>query len=290
MKVAAIVILYHPGQEVMANIKSYSDHFSNLYIFDNTPEASFIKHKMEQIKGVKFFHDGQNQGISERLNSGCKKALEDGYNWVLTMDQDTSFAPGVIVNYLNCFNNYGNKEQLAVIGTIYTREQQPLNAVCFAEDAEDVITSGMLLNLPIWNRIGGFDEALFIDLIDHEYCIRAAMNGFKIIRFANIHILHNIGMQVYRSSIKSLYIIKKKKEIHSPLRCYYMYRNMLYLENKYKKTNPAFGQKLRKYVGTHIKICRHYGRERKILARYIDIAKKDYVNNCMGKIEDQKII
>lgn len=290
MKVAAIVILYYPGEEVVANILSYSEHFDRLYIFDNTSSGSTIQEQLQTFRGLLLFHDGENRGIPERLNAGCRMAVEEGYDWVLTMDQDTSFVPETITSYLNCFYKYPEKDSIAIIGTRYGRIAEPSNAACRPETAEDAITSGMLLNLKIWEQMNGFDEALFIDSVDHEYCIRVTMNGFKIIRFTNIHILHQVGTLVYRSSVKSLFLICKKKEIHSPLRCYYMYRNMLYLENKYRQTNPAFSKLIRKYVEGHMKVCLLYGRQRTAIKKYIEIAKQDFLNNCMGKISDKKEI
>jgi rhamnosyltransferase len=146
------------------------------------------------------------------------------------------------------------------------------------------------LNIPIWNQLGGFDDLLFIDLVDYEYCYRARVNGFKLIQFSNVFITHNVGIEVYRSSIKSLFLVRKKKSIHSPLRCYYMYRNMLYLESKYRDTNVEFTTLIRRNVEKHVKTCLYYGREMSKVRRYVRIAKQDFQSGIMGKIQDSKIV
>lgn len=289
--IAAIIITYYPQEAVIANIQSFGLYCSKLYVYDNTPTADpVLRAKLEAIPRLSFFHDGKNRGISERLNAGCRAALADGVNWVLTMDQDTSFAVAAIANYIHCFLNYADKEVTAAIGVKYSRTVYEPDGTCRVEEVDDVITSGMLLNVNVWQQTGGFDEALFIDSVDHEYCVRTRMQGFKIVRFDNVAILHEIGTVVYNSSIKSLYTIRKHKVIHSPLRCYYMYRNMLYLENKYRESNIVFSKLIRKYVEGHMRTCLLYARQRPAIQKYIRIAKEDFANGQMGKIQPDRLV
>ena len=95
-----------------------------------------------------------------------------------------------------------------------------------------VITSGALLNLDIWKKLGGFDQKLFIDEVDHEYCYRAKQQGFEIKQFKNIYFEHQFG----KSKIAGYFglIAKKSRIIHSPVRVYFMVRNYLYIRKKYK--------------------------------------------------------
>lgn len=99
----------------------------------------------------------------------------------------------------------------------------------------------------MWDKLGGFDEFFFIDFVDNEYCKRLVLNGYKILRCNNIIINQEFGkIQLklpYRvkfytrlSSIlynKNVAKLSYKKEV-SPLRVYYVHRNLLYLNKKYK--------------------------------------------------------
>lgn len=109
------------------------------------------------------------------------------------------------------------------------------------------ITSASCTNIEIWDKLGGFDEFLFIDFVDNEYCKRLVLNGYKILRCNNIIIDQEFG----KIQLKSPYWVKfytrlssilnnknvaklsYKKEV-SPLRVYYVHRNLLYLNKKYK--------------------------------------------------------
>jgi len=286
MKIAAVVILYNSTIETITNIKSYYEAVEKIFVFDNTETESLIRHELQTLPKIEFFHNFENEGIARRLNQACQRAIAEKFEWLLTMDQDSSFSQKVIFSYFNCFKQH-NKINVAVIGTKYGSTIESASTKCDAKEAEDLITSGMLINLSFFEEIGGFDEALFIDYVDNDYCIRAKMAGYNIIQFSNISIVHQLGQLTNSSSIKTLFLIKKKKNIHSPLRCYYMYRNMLYLEQKFKITNKKFAQDTRRHNLARIKICMLYGRQASEIRKYIKLAKIDFENNKMGKISQE---
>ena len=283
MKIAAVVILYHPAKDAILNIKTYYEWVDKIFVFDNSETESAIKDDLTKLSKVEFHQNFINEGIARRLNEACRKAIDEKFDWLLTMDQDSNFSNEAIRYYMNCFRTYTEKEKVAMFGTNRSREIIPNTAECQPKEIQDLITSGSLLNLSLFNEIGGFDELLFIDLVDNEYCARAKMKGFSIILFSNINLFHELGKQVKNASIKTLFLVKKKKEVHSPLRCYYMYRNLLYIENKYKEQNEGFTKKLRKDIIARIKICVLYGGEAKSIFKHLKIAKADFRNNRMGK-------
>ena len=98
------------------------------------------------------------------------------------------------------------------------------------------ITSGSLLNIEICKKLGGFDEKLFIDEVDFDYCYRCILAGYKIYQFDHVYLTHRIG-----KSIKTGYfsVIKRSNRVvHNPTRVYYMVRNHLYMSSKYAKSFP----------------------------------------------------
>ena len=285
MKIAAVVILYHPARDAISNIQTYYDYVDKIYVFDNSETVSEIKDDLLQLLKIEFYQNFSNEGIARRLNQACEIAIAQKFEWLLTMDQDSNFTSNAIHCYINCFRTYSNKERVAMFGTNRSREVKPTLPECRPHEMQDLITSGSLLNLSLFNEIGGFDELLFIDLVDNEYCARAKMKQLSIILFSNIHLVHELGKQVKSSSIKTLFLFKKKKEVHSPLRCYYMYRNLLYIENKFKAKNSAFTKKLRKDIIARIKVCMLYGGEAKKILQHLKMAKEDFKNNKMGKKE-----
>ena len=101
MKLAAAVIIYHPDNHLLNNILSYATKVATVYAFDNTPLGgnTFYREELKQVKNLVLLADDTNKGIAIRLNQAAKMALADGFNWLLLMDQDSSFE-------LTTFNRY----------------------------------------------------------------------------------------------------------------------------------------------------------------------------------------
>jgi rhamnosyltransferase len=84
-------------------------------------------------------------------------------------------------------------------------------------------TSGTLIPSAVWRDVGPMLDDLFIDAIDHEWCLRAQNKGYQIRLSRNLTMIHDMGDA-------SLKVFGKYKPIHrSPVRHYYIIRNTLYL-------------------------------------------------------------
>jgi rhamnosyltransferase len=91
------------------------------------------------------------------------------------------------------------------------------------------MTSGNILNLEIAERVGLFNEELFIDHVDNEFCLRLNKAGFRVL-YANSFLTHELG------KYKSVFIFGKRAGgflSHSPERLYYFVRNSLYILKRY---------------------------------------------------------
>jgi rhamnosyltransferase len=284
MNVAAVVILYHPEEKTAANILSYALNVKRLYIFDNTEKNNIsadVLDKFKQLDHVLYFHDGENKGIAIRLNEAAKKAIEEGYEWLLTMDQDSYFTDSTLLNYFKCIADNLEKEQVAMFGVQF-QDQLLSSKECTSVQTEHLITSGSMLNLKLFPEIGDFDEALFIDKVDHEYCLRAQLRHFKLIRFQNIFLHHSLGKITYGRSLKNFK--RTPRVVHSPMRMYYIVRNYFYLKDKYKNLFPASFVEMKEELWIRSKNNFLYGKNRIQLIRYIIKGFADYKHDKMGKL------
>jgi len=276
-KIAGVVIVYYPDfNKLFINIKTYIDNVEHLYVVFNSPvrkeDANIL---CSEFSNIQLIINDENVGIASALNQAAQKALSLGYEWLLTMDQDSSFHSD---SYFKAFEKSENKS-IAIISP--NPEIDTISNVGDTDTTDEIlcaITSGNLLNLKIWKTIGGFEEKLFIDEVDNEYCLRAILNGFKIIRFKNIPLIHKLG----QNKTVSLFFRKYTIIIHPPLRNYYIFRNSLYIFSKYKKEFPDFVRS-RKIVllKVFIKILL-FSSEKFKNCRYIFNGVKDYFNNSFG--------
>lgn len=284
-KIAAVVILYNPEETLLSNINTYYAYVNKIYVFDNT-ESPLNKLDFSVYPKIELYSVGKNRGLAETLNIAADRAIEEGYEWLLTMDQDSYFTQSAFDNYIHCFSEFDHKSKVGVFGPVFRDKDTGCVPSCESKEVDILITSGALLNLKIFNKIGRFDEALFIDSVDHDYCIRTKLAGYSIIQFSTTCMLHELGKVVRRSSIKTLFLVKKEKKLHSPLRCYYMFRNYLYLKNKFRDLDLPVMKVIGDDVYDRIRNFLFYGRNTRILIKYLSLAYKDYKNNKMGKYQD----
>jgi rhamnosyltransferase len=289
MKIAATVILYNPNKKDLQNILTYLPMVDKLYVYDNSDEnkVALVFEEHNDSKKINYFSDYKNEGVAIRLNQACNQAISDGYDYLLTMDQDSSFLEENLKFYFKDISNYPNKERIGIFGLGYTSENQNAeNENRNTEESHDLITSGSVINLNNFKKIGGFDENLFIDGVDFDYCLASIKKGFKCILFKNNYFIHSVGNKTKRGSFKSLYLIKKDKQLHSPLRIYYMMRNMLYLEKKYKLIFPDYVDEIKKCYTTVINTNFNYSKNLISFFKYKYKGINDFKNNRMGKINN----
>ncbi|MDB5230245.1 MAG: hypothetical protein JWN76_1050 [Chitinophagaceae bacterium] len=279
---AAAVILYYPDEHMIENIRSYAAFVSKLYVYDNSENpGDLVKDRILQIPGVSYFHDGVNKGIAKRLNDACMSAIKDGFDWLLTMDQDSAFEMNNIKNYFNCINQYENSARVAMFGVQFENKSEE-NTTCKPLSIQELITSGSCVNLIHFKTIGNFDEDLFIDMVDIEYCYRAVLKQLALIQFQNIYLQHSLGKRSFHRSLKNLNITSRT--LHSPVRMYYITRNFLYVSRKYRKEFPARIKTNRQDLFIRIKNNLLYNKERWQVILHIIKAINHARKNRMGKL------
>ena len=97
MNIAGVVILYHPDiKQLSENINTYVPGLKELYIYDNseiqTPGIEAALNNLHPCIKYQFFNS--NEGIAKRLNQAVETAMQSQYDYLLTMDQDSSFKVG----------------------------------------------------------------------------------------------------------------------------------------------------------------------------------------------------
>lgn len=277
MRLAAVVILYYPDPDLISRINSYLSHIDRLYVIDNSESPAHLDFLSQKIK---YMQDGLNKGIAARLNQAANFAIEEGYSWMLTMDQDSYFKDDNFINLTRCLDAFTAKNNIAQFG-IQFQNPHLQSAKCEYRETSILITSGSIINLQAFQSIGSFDEALFIDQVDFDFCFRAKIKGYMIIEFTNVFLQHSLGNESMQRSFKSLK--KTNRSLHSPIRIYYMTRNYLYMKSRYSKLFPDEIAHTRKDLLYRIKNNFLYGNAKIALIKNIMQAIVDYRRNKMGQ-------
>ncbi|WP_346236493.1 glycosyltransferase family 2 protein [Niabella insulamsoli] len=278
-KIFGVVILYQPSQEVIAHMHSYLPLVDKLIVMDNSEPESAIDLNSLGNKAV-LIADGINKGIAERLNAAAAMAIDEDAEWLLTMDQDSSFDESDRAHYRQCFSGMQGKEKIAMIGVAY--EKKVVAAGCSFDATDMLITSGSLVNLKIHQALGGFDENLFIDEVDFEYCLRANQQGFATVKLKNVHMSHSLGTAFEFRSVKNFK--KTSRTLHTPVRLYYMVRNYFYVKSLYH-SGPSPSLRIKKKdLLNRIKNHLLYAGAKFKTIRFIIKGFADYKARRMGKM------
>ena len=90
-RVLAVVTLFCPPPGVVDNLMTYVPHTDGLYIWDNTPGGARITWPTAIADRIVTHRLGANVGIARALNAARRMTLAEGYDLLLTMDQDSRF-------------------------------------------------------------------------------------------------------------------------------------------------------------------------------------------------------
>jgi rhamnosyltransferase len=231
----SIVIIYNPDFNQLRNIiRKQLANFKNLLLINNSPEFDLSEFNCEQIEII---NNSSNFGIAKALNIGILEAKKKKFQYVALFDQDTFLPLDCSKKMINFINNYENNNACLFCPNFYNLVTNRFNKIkkiklfrCISYNPDNElisypsysITSGSFINLLTFKKIGFFDEKLFIDLVDTEWCLRAQSYGYKIVQNNALTIRHSLG----ESHIE---LFNFKIQIHSPLRLYYYFRNSIYL-------------------------------------------------------------
>ena len=280
-RIPATVIWYNPDNENIKNIRTYIDYVEKLYIIDNSKENN--KKLADSLNNLKaeYIYNDKNLGIAKALNLACEKAASEDFEWILTMDQDSSFDSDSINDYFRAFEKM-TKNNVGIISPrhILKNDIDKFSDVKESAEVDHVMTSGNLLNLKIWEEIGRFDENLFIDEVDSEICFRIIENGYKVIQLNKIRMFHELG----NLEKKNFFTRKISVLNHNHIRKYYIMRNKFYMLKKYKKYRLRY---IYYILNDFFKVI-FYEKDKLRKLKYMFKGIADFMKNKMGELDDGK--
>lgn len=280
MDIAALVIVYNYDASIVENILSYSGQVKKVFIVDNSDAAHANRSIFNKIENTEYWSAGENIGISMAINLTAKKAIEEGFNWLITFDQD-SVAEEAMIDKMKAFILRYEKQDIGILAPVikssFIRFKKLKTEFSYFDS---VIQSGALHNLVAFEEVQGYDEKLFIDQVDIEYCIRLRTYGYKIIKLNDTVLVHNVNDE----KVKLLYIDGRKYFVdkYSPMRYYYIIRNNLYCKHKYRKKDKVYALECKNAIIV-LKETLRYDNNKKEKRKAVRRAYTDYYFKRMGK-------
>lgn len=255
-RISAVVTTYFPDTSLLKSVLSQiTVQVQGVVIVDNGSEKETLDTLLNMTSGssVSLIKLGSNQGIAAAHNRGIAWAKAHNYTHVLLMDQDSVPMEDMVERLLTAESRLmAEGQKVAAVGPCFidTRYSERSSfgriqgwrmkrAHCHQDQmeeyyrADDLISSGMLIRIPVLDEIGHMEEALFIDYVDIEWGLRARSKGHYCFGICSAEMTHRLGDNAVRSYIgRRRYI-----PVRSPLRHYYLFRNAITL---YKRPYAPF--------------------------------------------------
>lgn len=236
-EILAVVVCYNGSDDLLKTINALYGKVGHIHIVDNASSSKTIE-VLKQLEGesnISITYLNQNQGIGYALNIGVNKGVEMGYNWLLTMDQDSIVSDTMVEEFCIAINLNNKLSCLTPTISVFEKENTFNNRRNKENIVKYAITSGNLVKLEIFETIGLYNEKLFIDCVDFDFSFRLRVAGFTINLVPDAKLFHQLGEKHSVPKLFSWFYT-----LHSPLRRYYMFRNWGYIFQSYFTKFPVF--------------------------------------------------
>ena len=276
MKLAGVIVWYYPTQDNIDQIKSFLPSLDRLFVIDNSDDNDL---RIKNSKKIKYIKYGKNYGIAKALNDGAKEAIKEGFQWLMTLDQDSHMTSDMIDQMKDYLINHKDSS-IGVISPYHDIDGR----IEYSKDVEEtleIMTSGNIINLDIFQKVKGFKEWLFIDCVDTEYYMNLIANHYKVIRLNKVVMKHPLGkLEVHKIGKKEYQCYN-----HNPIRRYYIMRNNLYLNQMYKNLFPEECKHLLRIQNGQVKRILLFEHQKIAKIKMMIKGYRDFKKNKKGPIE-----
>ena len=235
--ICSLITIYKPNViKLKQNIQIISQYSDCVYLLCNSPEFFEIQFDNK----IKIIRNNKNIGISRAINKGIDMALNDGYSYAVLFDQDSILTKENFSKLILEMLNESKISKVACIGPSLNVRNNTIPKYSWIINRKrvhsaniisvnNIITSGMLVNIKQFINIEGFHEDFPVDFCDFIFCWKSIYNGYSVIQSKDVYLNHEIG----DGSIK---IFNRTIHFHAPYRNYFLVRDTLNICFRIKET------------------------------------------------------
>lgn len=239
--VAACIVSYNPGAEVRLVLCSVLPQVSTVFVIDNASsrESGLALAELCAELGVALMANKDNIGVAGAFNQAASMAMNQGYEWMLLMDQD-AIAPDRLVQQLMGGVDRWQGERLPAVLCPLSVVSDPSRHQRAVPDTDTAVKScvsaGSMVRLAAWRAVGDYDEDFFVDYVDHDFCFRCRQLGWEVIQVCGTVMVHSAGSPTRHRLLWKRPLVSN----HSALRRYYIARNRILFYRKYWRFDASW--------------------------------------------------
>lgn len=209
--VVGVLVAYNtPGNVIVDTARRLGPQMSRLLVMDNSDRADAqVSGALSEaaIHGVEYHSLGGNVGIAPAQNQGIARAMNLGAQYVLFLDDDSTFPAGGVDGLIRALQN--EREQFPeTVGigpeVVDHRTGQALipvwegsrirpGRVNTTTEVAYLISSGALIDVTAFEKFGLFKGEYFIDQVDKEWGLRVGLEGGRLVVTADVTMSHQLG-------------------------------------------------------------------------------------------------
>jgi rhamnosyltransferase len=227
------MVTFCGGDIISESVKAIIGQVNHLLIVDNHSDAATLKYlddvRQRYSDKVTVVLNEENRGVAAALNQGLRFAVQNGYEWALTLDQDSEAETSMVRRMLEACDRYADRDRVGIIApqSLFVSDGKctdfPDDGTLTqrAVEVDLTHTSGNLVRLAVLGKVGLFREDLFVDQVDYEFCFRLRRAGLKIVVVTSALMRHRPG------DLRSVRFLHKRVfcSNYSAVRRYYIARN-----------------------------------------------------------------
>ncbi|QBK77616.1 hypothetical protein QK342_15340 [Myroides odoratimimus] len=155
----------------------------NISVFDNTPRDDDKRetyfYEFDNFIEVNYFTENINRGLPYAYNKMVDIGHELNMEYIVLLDQDTTLP-------IDFYEKYVTNSSLSNINCPVVRSNNVIISPCKINNYRcspfkkinlgemelnklSCINSGMMVSIPFFREIGGYNERLFLDFCDHDF-------------------------------------------------------------------------------------------------------------------------
>ena len=240
----AVIVAFHPQTDrFVAALGAVLPQVAAAVIVDNSGPGSPVDALVREHAPQRctLLSMSGNTGVAVAQNAGIRHALSAGADAILLLDDDSVAGEGMVARLATELSDAAARgAKVAAAGPRFEEEQSgvhsrfvrygmlgPVRLPCTDEgrvlDVDMLISSGSLIPADTLREVGLMDEALFIDHVDTDWCMRARSRGFRLLGVCGARLSHRLGDRAPHS------FAGRRIFFRSADRHYYMFRNSIAL-------------------------------------------------------------
>jgi len=215
VRILAIVVLYKLAPEASPTLISLMEIAAaipssvldlSILVWDNTPDGQ----KVTPPPLARYISAPNNPGLAQAYNTACEIAAAEGFEWLLTLDQDTLLPPPFLTRIRDIIAGLPPTSSVAAIVPLVTdgdRTLSPYRLLAGAlprwypagflgtvPQALYAVNSASTLRVSAIRQVGGYDPLFPLDLSDINLFHKLHAAGYKVFIAGDLRVHHELAL------------------------------------------------------------------------------------------------